>query len=450
MRLEPHVDAVEQALVVREERRGELGVAGRSFGERNLPAQLDRGLVEDDVVAGRVCLGCRRHSRRAATDDRDAQPAPRPDRCPRQLPPRARVLGAGDRDAGVVVGDARVAADATELRHAFGRLARQIGVGDERAGHPDRVRDSLGDEPFGRGGIDDSRGRDQGRPDAERGRMARDRAFLDGRRRDNPGRAAVGGGIAERDRDVVHECGELGGDGDGSLRVGGEPDPEGEAGSRLPHSLGDGDEELRTGRPFVLAEVHARREELGEEVVVGGGKLDAVEASLGGERGGVRVPGDDLLDLLDAERARLDVEALARDGRRRDRGWSRWVGDELAPAVEELDEETRPVCLDGPRDALVAGDDLRLVPCKRVRRQAARLVDGRRFEDDHPGAARGSRLVVGDELLCRQVVVDERRLMRSRDDPVRQLDGPERERAQQMRELRHRRARARVRPAPNR
>jgi hypothetical protein len=49
-----------------------------------------------------------------------------------------------------------------------------------------------------------------------------------------------------------------------------------------------------------------------------------------------------------------------------------------------------------------------------------------RFEHDEADAAASPRLVVGDELVSRHVVVDERRLVRGRDDPVPQLDWAER------------------------
>ena len=179
-----------------------------------------------------------------------------------------------------------------------------------------------------------------------------------------------------------------------------------------------------------------------------GRELDPVEPALGGQFGRAGVPGDDLVDLGRGERPGLDVEALARDRRRRDRCRPGRRGDQLAAAVEELDEETRPVRADGLGHAAVAGDDLGLVAGQGVGGQPPGLVDGGRLEDDHPRPARRARLVVGDELVRGQVVVDERGLVRGRDDPVRQLDGTEPHRAQQM--LKHRRARARGRPAPRR
>ena len=58
--------------------------------------------------------------------------------------------------------------------------------------------------------------------------------------------------------------------------------------------------------------------------------------------------------------------------------------------------------------------------------------DRRRLEHDQSGAAARARLVVGDEVVGRQVVVDERRLVRGRDDPVLELDRAERKRAEQV------------------
>src|SRR6185312_1200773 len=164
--------------------------------------------------------------------------------------------------------------------------------------------------------------------------------------------------------------------------------------------------------PLVLAQVQVGREELGEQVVVCGRELDAVQPALGGQPGGARVTGDDLVDLRRAQRAWLDVKALARDRRGRDRRRPRWIRDQLPAAVEELDEEPRAVWVGGGRHAAVAADDLRHVAGQRVGREAAGLVHGGRLEDDHAGAARRARLVVGDELVRRQVVVDEGGLVR--------------------------------------
>ena len=100
--------------------------------------------------------------------------------------------------------------------------------------------------------------------------------------------------------------------------------------------------------------------------------------------------------------------------------------------MEELDEEPRPVGANGGSHTLVAADDLREVPAERVRGQQARRVNRSRLEHDQARPTPRPRLVVGDEVVGRQVVVDERRLVRRRDDPVLDLDRPQRERAEQV------------------
>jgi hypothetical protein len=181
---------------------------------------------------------------------------------------------------------------------------------------------------------------------------------------------------------------------------------------------------------------------------VSGRELDAVELALRGQPGGACVARHDVVDLLPGERARLDVEALAWDGRRSDRVGARRIGDQLPASVEELHEEPRPVRANRVDDAAVAGDDLVPVTGQGVRREASRLVDGGRLEDYQPGPAGCARLVVGDEVVRRHVVVDERRLVRGRDDPVAQLDRTEPKGTQEV--IKHRRARARERPARGR
>ena len=58
-------------------------------------------------------------------------------------------------------------------------------------------------------------------------------------------------------------------------------------------------------------------------------------------------------------------------------------------------------------------------------------MNRRCLEHDQPDTAPRPRLVVGDELVGWLVVVDERRLVCGRDDPVPELHGPERKRTEE-------------------
>ena len=49
-------------------------------------------------------------------------------------------------------------------------------------------------------------------------------------------------------------------------------------------------------------------------------------------------------------------------------------------------------------------------------------MHGRGLEDDEPHAAPRAGVVVGDEVLGREALVDECRLVGRRDDPVQELD----------------------------
>ena len=77
------------------------------------------------------------------------------------------------------------------------------------------------------------------------------------------------------------------------------------------------------------------------------------------------------------------------------------------------------------------GHDLGQVAADGVRRQEARGVDGRRLDDDQPRAAGGPGAVVGDQVVGRQMVMHERRLVRRRDDAVLDRDRPELERGEE-------------------
>ena len=323
------------------------------------------------------------------------------------------------------------------------RLAWEIGVGDERARHPDRLERAAGDEPVGRDGVDDARRAHERRPDPEPGVVA-DGVLGEGRRGHDAHGAQVRGGLAERDADVVDAARQLADDVPGGLRIRAQPHAEREAPRRSPNRLEHGEEEASRLGPLVVAPVQAGREELRREVVVGGRDLDPVEAGGGNVGGRARVALDDRLDVRLGSGARLDVEAAARDGRRGDRGSAGRARDLLAAAVEELDEKPRSVRPHGLGDAGEPGGRLFPVAREGVRSQEPGRVDGRRLEDDQPDAAPSPRLVVGDEVVGRKVVVDERRLVGGRDDPVPQPDRPDQERAEEL--VKHARARPARRP----
>lgn len=104
----------------------------------------------------------------------------------------------------------------------------------------------------------------------------------------------------------------------------------------------------------------------------------------------------------------------------------------LATAVKQLHEPLRPVGLHFRRQSLIAADDAREIAAERVRREQSRGVHRRGLEEDRAHAAAGARLVVGDEIVHRQVVVHQRRLMRRRDHAVAQVHRPEPDRAEQL------------------
>ena len=259
-------------------------------------------------------LGGRGEARRPSThDDHAPREGGARRRAERPLPAGARVLRARDRGARVVVRDAGVAADAAEdvVEPSLARLARQVRIGDERAGHPDGVAASLADEPIGLGGVDDARRGHERRADAERRGQAGDRVLQHGRGRDDAARAAVGRGGAEGDAHVVDLSGDPADDVLRRLRVGRETNAQRETGGRRAHRLEHGEQEASRLGPLVVAPVEPGREELRGQVLVRGRDLDPVQPGLRRQRGAPRVAFDDLLDLARGQRARLHVEAKA-------------------------------------------------------------------------------------------------------------------------------------------
>ncbi len=140
---EPDLDArrLELPLRVREEAPRDLGPSGRGPGQRKLSSEAIRALEQHHVVPGAPGLGRRGNPGRAAADHDEPLPVPRLRRAEVPLPARARVHRASERRAGVVVRDARVAADAADdLAHApLAGLLRKLGIGDQRARHSERL-----------------------------------------------------------------------------------------------------------------------------------------------------------------------------------------------------------------------------------------------------------------------------------------------------------------------
>ncbi len=147
-------------------------------------------------------------------------------------------------------------------------------------------------------------------------------------------------------------------------------------------------------------------------------QLDPIDAPLAREAGGGLVAVDDLAQLPGAQRPRLALEPWRGHGRGRHRRSPGRRAELLAPAVEQLHEQLRLVGVERVGEAPVAPGDLRQITPEGVRRQQACRVYGGRLDEDRRGPAGGARGVVGDQRIGRQVVVDERRLMRGRDDPI--------------------------------
>ena len=144
--------------------------------------------------------------------------------------------------------------------------------------------------------------------------------FLDGRRRDDPRRAAVGRGVAHGNREVVHQPASSG----ATARAASE------SAERRTPSAAPAPPHARLARPRRAAAVptaHSSSRTLrpgvkncANEVVVRGRELHAVESTLGREPAERAYPATISSISRAEQRARLDVEALARDRRRRDRG----------------------------------------------------------------------------------------------------------------------------------
>ena len=436
-RIDPQaqVDRLERAGVVGEEPVGDRLHTRSVRADRKLSADAVRSFEHHHVMAGGQggCSG--REPRRPGADDDDAsRTSGRRRAAPSSLPPGTRVDGAPDCIVRVVVRDARLAADAPHDRAgaAGSCLVRKLRVGDQRARHPERVRGSRGDDAVRLDDIDHARGGDQRQPYPERLDVREDRALRERRRWDDQRRAEIGRRLTERDAEVVDLPGEERSHAPCGLGVRREAHADAEPGTG--GADGSDDREQKTGRlgPVVVPAVERRVEELRDEVAMGGGDFDAVEAALRRTPRCLAEAVHDLLDFAAAERAWRHAKALARNRRGRESRSARRPGDLLATAVEQLHEETSAVRLYGLADPSVGGGHLGEVSRQLVRGEDSRWMGCGRLEDDQPGASARPGLVVGDEVVGGQVVVDERGLVRGRHDPVLQLDRPEPQRAEQV------------------
>ena len=86
---------------------------------------------------------------------------------------------------------------------------------------------------------------------------------------------------------------------------------------------------------------------------------------------------------------------------------------------------------DGGSDPSVPLADRGQISAQRVGREQAGRRDRHGLHDDQAGPTPGSRLLVGDKVLGRQMLVDQRGLVRGRHHPAGQLHGPHRQRAEQ-------------------
>ncbi len=411
-------------------------MGGRAAGEAKLAADRRALLEQGHGRAGLRGLERGGDARGSAADHEDVAVRAGQGAGQGPLPPRARVDDAADRHARVVVADAcLVAADAGDdlVGPVLRRLANEVGVGDQRAGHADRLGLAVGDHVLGCADVDHLRRADHGHVDrrTHRGERPRQRVRASGRRRHDPGRRGEVRGVAEDERGEVDQAGaaQLAGDRRAGLGVqplgrelvGGEPDADRELRPRaLPHGLQCVACEAQRRPVLVRAPVGGRREELGDQVTVRHRDLDAVHPALAAMARCGRVALEHRGDLRGGERARLGHVARRRHGRGRERRRPRRGRDLLPAAVEELDEQLRPVLVQRAGELFVAVDDRWQEAAERVRGQQAARVYGGRLDEDRADAPASPRRVVGDQVGRRQVVVDQAGLVRGRDDPARQ------------------------------
>ena len=330
-------------------------------------------------------------------------------------------------------------------------LGHQVGVGQLRPGHLDRVGHAVGHGALGHLDVDDRalRSHHHAVP-GHRPHRVTDRA---GQLQVEPRRGvAVGAGgargedraahdgeqVDDRGAGVVeHECGgelggHLGGDaGPGGELVAAQPEPDDPVGTdrvahRGQHPAG---EQRPVLAPLVAAGVGQPRQELAHQGELAGVDLDAVAARNDRPPRRVGEPVDDRRDVVGLHLLGDLTGVHLGDPTRRPQLALGPVRGALAPGVAEPGQHDRPVGsarLDHRRPAGAALERERSALERPVRR-VHRGVLG----DDHAGAAAGPTPVVGDVALRERPTASEVGLVGAEHDAARRGPGADRQRVEQ-------------------
>ena len=403
------------------------GSAGR---EQDLASQLGALLEQHDPMAPERGHASRFQPRHAAPDDHDLpRRRRRADLTQLGLTTRCRVLDAGDRLALIDPVDAafvRSHAGPDVVEPTFASLARQVGVGDQRARHPDDVHLAIGDDLLGVPRIDDARRVEDRHPGdrlLDEPGQRHEEAGVKAHVRHHGGLERVRVSAAADDREEVDQAG--GGEpaGDGRQIRGGQP-----ARSALIAGDARADDEVTADLPANLAQhvhpeahpvlqasavrvepmVEQRRPELIDEVVVRHGELDPVETPVATPPRRIAEGGDQLGDLLRFQLVRdLAMDAL-RNLRGRQEDATRLRIRLRAPAeVRELREHETVVAVHGIRERAIGRDDgVVVVGDLLPRRGRRRWVNaGGSAEDRERAAAAGLGLVIAPQPFRRPPVL---------------------------------------------
>ncbi len=177
---------------------------------------------------------------------------------------------------------------------------------------------------------------------------------------------------------------------------------------------------FKTAAVFIVSDIYARIEELGDQIPVRSNYLDPVQASLTNTP---RRRLESCYNIMDKRAGHFlgkDMKPLVGDGRRRDSQSTRAVGRKghFTPRMRKLGKHLATKRLASLGNALIPGDAGIIIGPYRRTPAIARNMGSRSFQNNQPRATFGPRLMVSDHCVTRDTTFQHNGHVTRRKDTV--------------------------------